>query len=152
MLNLIYDDAYFMKQALQEAEKAYSDNEVPIGAVVTFQNHIIGKGYNQVERLKDSTAHAEIIAITAACNYIGAKYLEDCSIYVTVEPCVMCAGAIKWARINKLVYGIGEPKTGFSNFIDNDFFKKIDVHGDIEALEAKKLMQDFFMKKRGLHN
>jgi len=152
MLNLVFDDSYYMKQALKEAAKAYEDDEVPIGAIVTFQDQIIGRGYNQVERLRDATAHAEIIAITAACNYLGAKYLEGCSLYVTVEPCVMCAGAIRWSRIKKIVYGVAEPKTGFSNFIDPGFFKKIQVVDEVEALEAKQLMQDFFFKKRGLQN
>src|SRR5210317_1768340 len=108
---------YFMKQALKLAQQAFDEDEVPIGAVVVADNKIIGKGYNQVERLKDPTAHAEMLAITAASNYLGAKYLQDCELYVSVEPCVMCYGAIQHARIKKMIIGCQEPKHGFTQRI-----------------------------------
>jgi len=152
VIDSIFDDSYFMKQALNEAEKAYEDDEVPIGAVVVFEQMIIGKGYNQVERLKDATAHAEMIAITAATNYIGSKYLKGCSVYVTLEPCVMCMGAIKASRINHLIYAASEPKTGFSQFIKPIYYKKIEIANGIENTQSKNLLQDFFLKKRGLQN
>ncbi len=152
MINSIFDDSYFMKQAIKEAEKAYEDDEVPIGAVVVFEQLIIGKGYNQVERLKDPTAHAEMIAITAATNYIGGKYLKGCSLFVTLEPCVMCMGAIKAARFSKLVYAASEPKTGFSLFVEPAYYKKIDLIKGVEQSLSKNLLQDFFLKKRGMQN
>lgn len=148
----IFNESYFMKQALIEAQKAYDDDEVPIGAVVVIQQMIIGRGYNQVERLKDATAHAEMIAITAASNYMGNKYLEGCEIYITLEPCVMCFGAIKASRFKKLVFGASEPKTGFSNFIETSYYKKIEITNNVEAIESKTLLQEFFLKKRGLQN
>lgn len=152
MIDSIFDDSYFMKQALNEAEKAYEDDEVPIGAVVVFEQMIIGKGYNQVERLKDATAHAEMIAITAATNYIGNKYLQGCSIYVTLEPCVMCMGAIKASRFSHLIYAASEPKTGFSKFIEPTYYKKLEIANGVESTQSKNLLQDFFLKKRGLQN
>lgn len=152
MIESIFDESYFMKQAIIEAEKAYEDDEVPIGAVVVFEQMIIGKGYNQVERLNDPTAHAEMIAITAATNYIGGKYLQGCSLFVTLEPCVMCIGAIKAARIGKLVYATSEPKTGFSKFIEPSYHKKLEIVDGIEITLSKNLLQDFFLKKRGLQN
>jgi len=138
-----------MKQAIKEAEKAYEDDEVPIGAIVVFEELIIGKGYNQVERLKDATAHAEMIAITAATNYIGSKYLPGCSLYVTLEPCVMCMGAIKASRFSQLIYGASEPKTGFSQFVKPAYYKKLDIVNGVESTLSKNLLQDFFLKKRG---
>jgi len=152
LIDSIFDDSYFMKQALNEAEKAYEDDEVPIGAVVVFEQMIIGKGYNQVERLKDATAHAEMIAITAATNYIGNKYLQGCSIYVTLEPCVMCMGAIKASRCSQLIYAVAEPKTGFSQFIKPAYYKKLAISDGVESTHSKNLLQDFFLKKRGLQN
>src|SRR5665213_2968098 len=106
------DDAYFMKQALSEAQKAFDADEVPIGAVIIMENRIIGRGHNQVETLTDPTAHAEIIALTSAFNFLGAKYLPEATIYVTVEPCAMCCGALYWSKIGKLVYGADDPKNG----------------------------------------
>src|ERR1700679_3364907 len=104
-----HNDEYWMKLALKEAEYAYGDDEVPIGAVIVCNNKAIGKGYNQSERLNDVTAHAEMIAITAAANYLGAKFLEECTLYVTIEPCPMCAAALRWARIGRVVYGAADP-------------------------------------------
>lgn len=108
-------DEYFMLQALKEAKKAYADGEVPVGAVITVQDKIIARGHNQVERLKDPTAHAEIIALTSAFNFTGSKYLPDASIYITIEPCLMCAGALYWSKIRKVVYGGSDEKTATAN-------------------------------------
>ena len=146
MIN-VYNDKYFMKLALQEAQAAFDKDEVPIGAVVTFKNTIIGKGHNQVEQLQDPTAHAEMIAITAATNYVGAKFLTDCTLFITVEPCVMCAGAIKWSRIGKVVFGCREPRSGFlanHSLVLNG----VEMVGGIEEEQAKNLMQEFFKQKR----
>ena len=106
------DDEYYMQQALKEAQKAYEDEEVPIGAVIVMQNKIISRGYNQVEKLNDSTAHAEIIALTSAYNFLGSKYLPEASLYVTIEPCLMCAGALFWSKIGRVVYGADDEKNG----------------------------------------
>jgi len=144
----IYNDAYFMRQALIEAEKAFDDDEVPIGAIVVYEQTIIGKGYNQVIRLNDATAHAEMIAITAASSYIGGRVLKGCTIYVTLEPCTMCIGAIQLARIDKLIYAAHEPKTGYSNFVHQQQHKKLKVQGGVEANASKVLLQNFFKQKR----
>jgi tRNA(adenine34) deaminase len=109
---MLFDDTYFMRQALNEARKAYEEDEVPIGAVIVMQNKIISRGYNQVEKLNDSTAHAEIIALTSAYNFLGSKYLPEATIYVTIEPCLMCAGALYWSKIGKVVYGATDEKNG----------------------------------------
>ncbi len=135
-----------MKQALKQAEKAFAEEEVPIGCVVVAQNQIIGKGYNQVEKLNDPTAHAEMLAITAASTYLGSKYLNECDIYITVEPCLMCYGAIKNARIKNIFIGCLEPKHGFNNFINNT--KGISVQKRILESESKELMKLFFVDKR----
>jgi tRNA(adenine34) deaminase len=137
---------YFMKQALRQADHAFAEDEVPIGAVVVANNQIIGKGYNQVEKLNDPTAHAEMLAITAAAGYLGSKFLDECEIYVTVEPCVMCYGAIKNARIKKVVIGCLEPKHGFTNFVTKA--DKLEIKNGIMEDEAKLLMQTFFERKR----
>src|SRR5687768_694344 len=105
-------DEYFMQQALKEAQKAHDEGEVPIGAIIVMQNKIIARGYNQVEKLNDSTAHAEIIALTSAYNYLGAKYLPEATLYVTIEPCLMCAGALYWSKINKIFYAAEDEKHG----------------------------------------
>ncbi len=141
-------DEYFMQQALKEAQKAFKEDEVPIGAVVVCQNKIIGKGYNQVERLSDATAHAEMIAITAAENYLGNKYLHDCTLYVTIEPCVMCAGAIAWTQLSKIVYGAPEEKFGFTRIEKNILHPKTLVTGFVLQNECTTLMKDFFARKR----
>ncbi len=137
---------YFMKQAIKLAENAFAEDEVPIGAVIVANNQIIGKGYNQVEKLNDPTAHAEMLAITAASSYLASKYLDDCSIYVTIEPCVMCYGAIKNSRIKNVYIGAMEPKHGFTNFVQNT--QKLNVEGGILEEESRHLMQTFFGKKR----
>lgn len=137
---------YFMKQALRQAENAFAEDEVPIGAIVVADNQIIGKGYNQVERLSDPTAHAEMLAITAASSYLDSKFLNDCILYVSVEPCVMCYGAIKNARIKKVVIGCMEPKHGFTNFVHSGY--KMDVKEGVLGEEAALLMKTFFESKR----
>lgn len=137
---------YFMKQALKLADNAFAEDEVPIGAVVVAENRIIGKGYNQVERLNDPTAHAEMLAITAASSFLNSKYLNDCTIYVTVEPCLMCFGAIQNARIKEVFIGCNEPRHGFSNFINNP--PKTVVKTGYFKEECLLRMQAFFEKKR----
>jgi tRNA(adenine34) deaminase len=145
------EDTYrFMFAALQEAEKALDENEVPVGAVVVKDNKIIGRGYNQVERLKDATAHAEMIALTAASNHIGNWRLTECSIYVTLEPCMMCIGAMIASRINELYFATFDPKFGACgsvyNLAENGRTNhKIKVYSGIYAEESKKLLQDFFL-------
>jgi len=143
----------FMFAALQEAEKALSQDEVPVGAVVVHENKIIGKGYNQTEMLKDSTAHAEMLAITAASNYLGSKFLTECDLYVTVEPCVMCSGAILLSRLKNLYFGTFEPKFGacgsLYNLLDNSLYNhKVNVYSGVYAEESKKLLETYFQKKR----
>jgi tRNA(adenine34) deaminase len=140
------DDAYFMKQALREAQKAFEADEVPIGSVVVMENRIIGRGYNQVETLIDSTAHAEIIALTSAFNFLGTKYLPEATIYATVEPCAMCCGALYWSKIGKLVYGAEDPKHGGLSKVP--LHPKTVILGNIYANDCIDLMQSFFRKKR----
>ena len=145
-----YDDEYFMRIALQQAELAYEAEEVPIGAIVMQQNKIIGRGHNQVELLNDATAHAEMIAITAAFNFMGAKYLPQATLYVTVEPCHMCAGALYWSKIGKIVFGAADPKHGYSAFYKNQnpFHPKTVLVSGILQEECLSLMQQFFKDKR----
>jgi tRNA(adenine34) deaminase len=141
-------DSLFMQKAIDQAKLAFDEDEVPIGAIVTHNNKIIGKGHNQTERLIDVTAHAEMIAITAAASSLNNKFLNECTLYVTIEPCVMCAGAIKNARFNRIVIGASEPKTGFTNFLDSKFSSKSEIVFGVLEAECKQLMQDFFMSKR----
>jgi len=141
-------DEQFMRQALLEAQYAAAEDEIPIGAVVVCQGRVIAKAHNLTERLTDVTAHAEMQAITAAATALGGKYLTDCTLYVTVEPCVMCAGAIAWAQLGRLVYGATDEKRGYRRFAPNALHPKTQVeHGVLEA-ECAALMQDFFRKKR----
>ena len=137
---------YFMKQALKQADNAFAEDEVPIGAIVVVENQIIGKGYNQVERLQDPTAHAEMLAITAASNYLNSKFLNECTLYVSVEPCVMCYGAIKNARISKVVLGCVEPKHEFTKFVSSS--DKISLTTGVLENECSTLMRTFFEAKR----
>jgi tRNA(adenine34) deaminase len=146
-MNLLNDE-YWMRMALKEANYAREEDEVPIGAVIVCNGKIIAKGYNQTERLNDVTAHAEMIAITAGANYLGAKFLEECTIYVTVEPCPMCAAALRWARISKVVYGASDPKSGYTQFGPKLFHPKTEIqHGTMEH-ECGVLMKEFFKGKR----
>ena len=144
----IHSDEHYMKQALAQAEQAFAEDEVPIGAVVVCNGRIIGRGYNQVERLHDATAHAEMLAITAASEFLGSKYLEGCTLYVTIEPCPMCAGALRWVQLERVVYGAGESKFGYSRFGPEMLHPKTEVlHGILEA-ECRQLMRTFFQNKR----
>ncbi|MCC3151470.1 nucleoside deaminase [Hymenobacter sp. BT770] len=140
-------DDYFMLQALGEAEKALAADEIPIGAVVVFEKQIIGRGYNQTEQLRDVTAHAEMLALTAAANHLGNKYLADCTLYVTIEPCVMCAGASYWAQLKAVVFGASEPKVGFRRH-GQLLHPKTQLRGGVQAEECAALMQEFFSLKR----
>ena len=142
------DDKFYMKQALMEAEKAAERGEVPVGAVVVCQDRIIARAHNLTETLTDVTAHAEMQAITAAANYLGAKYLTDCTLYVTVEPCVMCAGAIAWSQLGKLVIGTMDEKRGYHKFAPQALHPKTVVVTDVLSEECAVLMKDFFKSKR----
>lgn len=137
-----------MKKALEQAEIALQKGEVPVGALITCQGHVVARAHNLTERLNDPTAHAEMQAITAACSTIGGKYLNQCTLYVTLEPCTMCAGAIAWAQLGRLVYGAQDPKKGFSIISTNILHPKTTVSAGIMAEEAGKLMKDFFAGKR----
>ena len=140
-------DDFFMLQALAEAEKALAADEIPIGAVVVCNGQIIGRGHNLTERLRDVTAHAEMLALTAAANHLGNKYLADCTLYVTIEPCVMCAGASYWAQLRAVVYGAEEPKVGFRRH-GALLHPRTQVRGGVRAAECAQLMQNFFNLKR----
>lgn len=142
------DDRQYMQQALIEARKALDEGEVPIGAVVVCRGRIIARGYNLTERLHDVTAHAEMQAITSATEYLGGKYLTDCTIYVTVEPCVMCAGALGWSQISRVVYGAGDEKRGFRRFAPQALHPKCELIGGVLEEECADLMKSFFKAKR----
>ncbi len=144
----VRDDIYYMKMALKEAAYAYEEDEVPIGALVVCNNQVIGKGYNQVEKLIDVTAHAEMLALTAASNYLGSKFLEQCTLYVTIEPCLMCATALRWARIGRIVYGADEPKSGFTTLNKQVFHPATEITSGVLADECAELMKQFFKEKR----
>lgn len=141
-------DEHYMKQALYEAQKALSKGEVPIGAVIVCQDKIIARGHNLTESLTDVTAHAEMQAITAASQYLGGKYLSDCTLYVTLEPCVMCAGALAWSQIGKIVFGTRDEKKGYLKLAPNTLHKKTLVLEGLMADECSKILIDFFKKKR----
>jgi tRNA(adenine34) deaminase len=141
-----FDHNHFMKQALNEAQKAYAEDEVPVGAVVVLQNKIIARGYNQVEKLNDCTAHAEMIALTSAFNFLGAKYLPEATLYVTVEPCCMCSGALYWSKIGAIVYGCPDEKNGGLGFVK--LHPKTNVIANVMQNECAQLMKDFFASKR----
>lgn len=143
-----YSETYFMRQALEEAQLAFEEGEIPIGAVVVCRGQIIARTHNEVERLKDPTAHAELLAITAATEYMGGKFLSDCQLYVTVEPCVMCAGALFWARLGEIIYGAGEEKFGYRHYAPDLFPRRAKVRGGILAEEAAELMRRFFATRR----
>ena len=142
------DDTYYMKQALMEAEKAAEQGEVPVGAVVVCRDRIIARAHNLTETLNDVTAHAEMQAITAAANYLGGKYLSDCALYVTVEPCVMCAGAIAWSQMGKLVFGASDEKRGYQRYAPQALHPKTVVSQGVMADECAALMKVFFKNRR----
>jgi tRNA(adenine34) deaminase len=160
-------DEYYMQQALKEAQKAYDEDEVPVGAVVVMGNKIIARGHNQTERLTDSTAHAEILALTSAFNHLGSKYLPEATIYITVEPCLMCAGALYWSKIGRVVYGADDEKNGYRRGLGLDgqafqiaggngplpmgawpFHPKTELAKGIMKDECSRLMKEFFQSKR----
>jgi len=143
-----HPDIYYMKQALQEAQKACERDEVPVGALIVCQGRIIARGHNLTETLTDVTAHAEMQAITAAAQFLGGKYLIDCTLYVTVEPCVMCAGALGWSQISRIVYGSADEKRGYTGFAPNALHPKTEVISGVLEEECSKLMKEFFKKKR----
>ena len=142
------NDEKYMREALLEAEYAASEDEVPVGAVIVFRGRVISRGHNMTQRLNDPTAHAEMIAITSAFEAIGGKYLSDCTLYVTVEPCPMCAGALAWAQIGKVVYGAIDPKRGFSLFSPSLLHPKTRVTGGVLAEECGKVVSAFSAAKR----
>ena len=141
-------DEYYMQQALREARAAAAEGEVPVGAVVVAADQIVARGHNQTERLHDVTAHAEVLAITAASEHLGAKYLTDCTLYVTLEPCVMCAGALGWAQVGRIVYGASDEKRGFERLGRSMLHPKTEVTGGVLAEECGVLVKEFFRKKR----
>ena len=145
---MILDDKYFMKQALAEAKSAFEKNEVPIGAIIVWDNKIIARAHNLVETLKDVTAHAEMQAITAAAEMLGSKYLKECTLYVTLEPCPMCAGALKWAQIAKIVVGATDEKGGFSKISNDMLHPKTEYTTGLLKEECATLLQSFFKAKR----
>ena len=144
----IFSDEHYMKQALEQARFAYEEGEVPVGAVVVSNKKIIARAHNQVERLKDPTAHAEVLAITAANNAMGSKYLEDCTLYVTLEPCAMCAGALFWSQVSRVVFGAHDAKRGYQRFDKSILHPKTEVVSGIMAEESQKLLNDFFRELR----
>ena len=142
------DDFFYMRQALEEAKKAFIEDEIPVGAVVECQGRIIARAHNLTERLTDVTAHAEMQAITAAAAHLGGKYLTECTLYVTVEPCVMCAGALGWSQIKRIVYGTADEKRGFRRFAPEALHPRTEVVAGVMEQECARLMKDFFQKKR----
>lgn len=154
-------DEQYMQLALQEAKKAFDEDEVPIGAIVVLNNKIIAKGYNQVEKLCDSTAHAEILALTTAYSFLGSKYLPEATLYVTIEPCLMCCGALYWSKIGRIVYGAEDEKNGYKKFLpplsqgrgaggEEVFHPKTNITSGVLKNECTQLMKDFFALKRNL--
>lgn len=144
----LYSDDYFMQEALKEAQKALEIGEVPVGAVVTCRNRIIARAHNQTEKLTDATAHAEMIAVTAAANHLGSKYLNECTLFVTLEPCVMCAGALHWVQLQRLVYGASDIQRGYTLVGKPLLHPKTIVANGVKADEAKLLINQFFKRLR----
>ena len=143
-----FNDEYFMKKAFAEALLAFDEGEVPVGAVVAAGGRIIARAHNLTETLNDVTAHAEMQAITAAANLLGGKYLNDCVLYVTLEPCVMCAGALGWSQIGKIVYGASDDKRGFKKYAQKALHPKTEITGGVLEIECAELLQEFFKQKR----
>ncbi|GAB4131512.1 MAG: nucleoside deaminase [Bacteroidia bacterium] len=144
----VFSDEHFMKEALKEAVKAYEADEVPVGAVIVFENRIIARAHNLTERLTDVTAHAEMQAITAAANAMGGKYLNECTLYVTLEPCVMCAGALHWSQMKRIVFGAFDPKRGYQRLNYPVLHPKTEVVGGVLDHDCGELMRNFFKGKR----
>jgi len=145
-----YDDVYFMKRALQEAQIAFDQGEIPVGAIIAIDNKIIARAHNLTERLTDVTAHAEMQAITSASNFLGGKYLQQCTLYVTLEPCQMCAGALYWSQIGKIVYGANDRQRGYS-IMGTTLHPKTKVQSGILVQECERIMKRFFVDKRKLN-
>ncbi|MDE5686716.1 MAG: nucleoside deaminase [Paramuribaculum sp.] len=141
-------DEQFMRMALDEARAAGAEGEIPIGAVIVSKGRVIGRGHNLTEALTDVTAHAEMQAITAAAQFLGGKYLKDCTIYVTVEPCLMCAGALGWSQISRIVYGANDPKRGYNVYTPRPFHPRAKIEGGLLAEECGELMTSFFVRRR----
>lgn len=144
----VYDDRYFMREALKQAREAAVVGEIPVGAVTVCQNKIIAKGYNQTEKLEDVTAHAEMLALTAASNYLGAKFLTDCTLYVTLEPCVMCAGAVFWSRPSRVVIGARDTQRGYTVYNSDVLHPKTEVVFGVLEEECETLLNEFFAELR----
>ncbi len=144
----INSDIHYMEQAIKQAKVAALKGEVPVGAIIVSENKIIARAHNQTELLKDVTAHAEIIAITAAANFMGSKYLNECTLYVTLEPCVMCGGALQWAQLGRIVYGAADDKRGFMRFGKKILHPKTKIEYGVMEEECRELLQEFFQKKR----
>jgi tRNA(adenine34) deaminase len=144
----LYTDEYFMNEAMKMAKIAFEENEIPVGAVIVCRNKVIARAYNQTEKLTDATAHAEILAITSASNSLGSKYLNECKLYVTLEPCVMCAGASFWSQLGEIHYAASDPNRGFSRLSETVTHPKTKVKVGLMAAEAKQLLDDFFKKLR----
>ncbi len=148
----VFSDAYFMKEALKEAQKAYDLEEIPVGAVVVAGNRIIARAHNMTQQLNDVTAHAEMISITSAANFLGSKYLNECAMYVTLEPCAMCAAALKWAQLGRLVFGASDSREGYSRIDQPLLHVRTEVVPGILAEESASLMKEFFIHRRDLLN
>ncbi len=144
----IYSDEYFMNEALKEAGKAKEHQEIPVGAVIVADKRVIARAHNQTETLRDVTAHAEMLAITAAANSLGAKYLDQCTLYVTLEPCIMCASAASWAQLGRIVYGARDPKAGYSRIIQDILHPKTKTRSGVLEKECSVLLQEFFRQRR----
>ena len=145
-----FDDAYYMKKALQEAEAAFDKNEIPVGAIIVIKDRIIARSHNFTELLNDVTAHAEMQSITAAANFLGGKYLRDCTLYVTLEPCQMCAGALYWSQISKIVFGASDTKRGY-RALGTQLHPKTEVVTGVLEAECGQLLKRFFIEKRNLN-
>lgn len=146
----LFSDEFFMSEALKEAKTALEENEIPVGAVIVMNNQIIARGHNMTEALMDVTAHAEMVSMTSAFNFLGAKYLPDCTLYVTLEPCAMCASATRWAQLGKIVYGAKDPRAGFSLLKGEVLHPKTIVQNGILENECGLLLGDFFKKRRNI--
>lgn len=144
----VYTDEHFMREAIKQAQCAFEEGEIPVGAVVVAGNKIIARAYNQTERLNDVTAHAEMLALTAAANHLGGKYLTDCTLYVTLEPCNMCAGALYWGQLKKLVFGASDDKRGYSRMSPSLLHPKTEVVKDVMKMECKAMVDEFFRHLR----
>lgn len=144
----VFSDEHFMKEAFKQAQKAFDEDEVPVGAIIVCDNKIIARAHNMTERLNDVTAHAEMLAFTSATDYLGGKYLNECTLYVTLEPCVMCAGASYWTQLKKVVYGASDEKRGFSKHQENLLHPKTTIINGIFSTECSEIIQHFFSEKR----